>query len=71
MAIIRTKVPGFTGMRAGVMFAHGMAETNNQYLIDWFNEHGYIVENPVEEAKPEPVEIPATERKRNTRKKED
>lgn len=63
MAIIRTKVPGFTGMRAGVMFAHGMAETNNQYLIDWFKEHGYTVE--------EPVEIPATERKRNTRKKED
>lgn len=63
MAIIRTKVPGFTGMRAGVMFAHGMAETNNQYLIDWFNEHGYIVE--------EPVETPAIERKRNTRKKED
>ena len=69
MAIIRTKVPGFTGMRASVMFAHGMAETNNQHLIDWFKEHGYIVEEPVEEAKP--VEIPATERKRNTRKKED
>lgn len=63
MAIIRTKVPGFTGMRAGVMFMRGTAETDNQYLIDWFNEHGYIVE--------EPVETPVTERKRNTRKKED
>lgn len=63
MAIIRTKVPGFTGIRAGVMFMQGTAETDNQYLIDWFNEHGYIVE--------EPVETPAIERKRNTRKKED
>lgn len=69
MAIIRTKVPGFTGMRAGVMFVHGMAETENQYLIDWFIEHGYTVQEPVKEAKP--IEIPATERKRNTRKKEE
>lgn len=42
--IIKTKVPGFNGNRAGVMFKNGEAMVSDPYLVDWFRSHGYIVE---------------------------
>lgn len=53
MAVIKTKIPGFTGIRANVMFKNGVGTTNDPHLIDWFKSKGYIVEdNPVVIAKP-------------------
>lgn len=51
--VIKTKIPGFTGVRASVMFKNGVGETDNPYLIDWFKSKGYAV---VETIVPEPVE---------------
>lgn len=45
MAVIKTKIPRFTGIRANVQFTNGVGYTDNQHLIDWFSSHGYIVEN--------------------------
>ena len=42
---IKTKVPGFTGYRANVMFVDGVGETNDKHLIEWFKARGYIVED--------------------------
>ena len=42
---IKTKVPGFTGYRANVMFVNGVGETNDEHLVEWFRSRGYIVED--------------------------
>jgi hypothetical protein len=34
----------YTGVSASVSFMNGQGETNNPALIDWFRQHGYIVE---------------------------
>ena len=34
----------YTGSSAGVTFVNGVGETDNPYLIDWFKERGYRVE---------------------------
>ena len=44
MAIIKTKIPNFTGLRANVMFTKGVGETEDKHLIEWFRSHGYNVE---------------------------
>lgn len=44
MARIKTKVPGFTGVRASVNFINGVGNTDNDWLIGWFKNHEYIVE---------------------------
>ena len=33
----------YTGIVAGVSFIDGVAETDNEYLIGWFDEKGYEV----------------------------
>lgn len=43
MAIIRTLVP-FSGVRASVIFQDGVGETRDPWLIKWFKDHGYTVE---------------------------
>lgn len=48
MAIIKTKVPNFTGIRASVYFRNGVGSTTDTRLIDWFRTHGYIVETEAE-----------------------
>lgn len=35
----------YTGVSASVPFINGQGETNNPALIDWFRQHGYIVED--------------------------
>ena len=51
MALIKTKVPGFNGYRASVMFRNGVGRTNDTRLSEWFETHGYIVETTAEEDK--------------------
>lgn len=32
-----------TGLRVGIPFTEGVAETSNEWLIQWFKSHGYEV----------------------------
>lgn len=41
---ITTPVEGYTGISAGVSFAHGEGETENRWVANWFLEKGYKVE---------------------------
>lgn len=43
MTKIYTPNNRYTGITAGVSFVNGVGETDNQYLISWFEEKGYIV----------------------------
>lgn len=36
----------YTGVTASVPFCGGVGETEDPYLLDWFREHGYTVEEP-------------------------
>lgn len=38
----------YTGTSASVPFCNGMGETDDPHLIEWFKEHGYTVEEPME-----------------------
>ena len=40
---IHSPVSGFSGESAGVQFRDGVGETDNPWLIQWFEEHGYKV----------------------------
>ena len=57
--MFKIKAPNeaYTGTIAGVAFLNGLAETNNQRMIDWFKEKGYSVE-----------EVKANVRPRKTKK---
>lgn len=35
----------FTGVSASVEFVNGVGETENEHLIEWFKDRGYIVED--------------------------
>lgn len=36
----------YTGISASVPFCGGVGETDDPYLIQWFKNHGYTVEEP-------------------------
>lgn len=36
----------YTGVSASVPFCNGVGETEDPYLIKWFRDHGYTVEEP-------------------------
>lgn len=44
MAKIYSPNKQYTGISAGVAFAQGVGEATDEYLIDWFKNHGYEVE---------------------------
>ena len=44
MAKIKSPNNKFTGIRAGVSFVNGVAETGNPWAISWFKNNGYEVE---------------------------
>lgn len=46
MAVVKTPVL-FDGYRNGILFKRGVASTDNERLLKWFREHGYIVEEPI------------------------
>lgn len=50
MAIIKTKIP-FDGYRANLLFVKGVAETDNEHLIEWFKSHGYTVDEKLNKEK--------------------
>ena len=53
----------YTGTSASIPFCNGMGETDDPHLIEWFKEHGYTVEEPMEAEVPmeEAVEEVQTE----------
>lgn len=46
MAKIYAPNKEYSGMTASVAFTKGTGETENPVLLDWFQEHGYRVEEP-------------------------
>ena len=42
--IVKTPVKNFNGEVAGVQFAYGRAEVKPGWILNWFKEHGYRVE---------------------------
>lgn len=56
MAKIKSQNKGFTGIRAGVSFVKGEAETDDAWAIQWFENNGYEVEQTKPKAKTKPKE---------------
>lgn len=52
MAKIYAPNKSYHGNSAGVTFVNGMAETDDPYLVEWFRQHGYIVEEASHEKIP-------------------
>lgn len=46
----------YTGLIAGVSFIDGVGETDNKYLINWFEEKGYTVESEIVETEENLIE---------------
>lgn len=51
MAKIYCKNTEFNGISATVNFENGVGVTDDPYLISWFMEHGYTVEEGKKEVK--------------------
>lgn len=49
MAKILSPVKNYTGVSASVPFCNGIGYTEDEYLIGWFKDHGYEVEEPAVE----------------------
>jgi hypothetical protein len=43
----------YTGLSATVMFVNGVGETDNEHLLQWFEDKGYTVERLDEQAEAE------------------
>lgn len=44
MAKVYTPLEGYNGISASVEFVNGVGETDNENLLEWFEEKGYTVE---------------------------
>ena len=44
MAKVYTPLQGYNGISASVEFVNGVGETDNENLLEWFEEKGYTVE---------------------------
>lgn len=53
MAKITAPNNKYCGIAAGIIFLNGVGETSDPYLIQWFKEHGYKVEEQKEAVEPE------------------
>ena len=42
--IVKTPVANFNGIVAGVQFAYGQAKVKEGWILNWFKEKGYEVE---------------------------
>lgn len=51
----------YNGETASVIFVDGVGETADTYLLSWFREHGYTVEETEPEPEPETETEPGTE----------
>ena len=54
---IKSPNKDYTGVSASVPFCNGVGETEDPYLIQWFKDHGYEVEETPEKASKEAVTI--------------
>ena len=54
---IKSPNKDYTGVSASIPFCNGVGETEDHYLIQWFKDHGYEVEET-----PEKAEKPAKEK---------
>ena len=55
----------YSGSSAGVTFVNGVGETDNLYLIEWFKNHGYKVDE-VDEVDEESID--SEEKTKKTKK---
>ena len=53
---IKSPNKDYTGVSASVPFCNGVGETEDPYLIQWFKDHGYEVDETPEKASKEAVE---------------
>lgn len=44
MAKVYTPLEDYNGISASVTFVNGVGETDNENLLEWFEERGYTVE---------------------------
>ena len=44
MVKVYTPLQGYNGISASVEFVNGVGETDNENLLEWFEEKGYTVE---------------------------
>lgn len=44
MAKVYAPLKDYNGISASVTFVNGVGETDNENLLEWFEEHGYTVE---------------------------
>ena len=44
MAKVYAPLKGYNGISASVTFVNGVGETDNENLLEWFEEKGYTVE---------------------------
>ena len=51
MAKVYAPNKDYNGVTASVPFTNGVGFSSNPYLLDWFKEHGYKVEDDIAEAK--------------------
>lgn len=56
MARIIAPNKDYNGVSAGVRFCNGQAECGDKWTIDWFKEHGYTVEETVQQPEPDSTE---------------
>lgn len=53
MAKVYAPNKDYNGVTASVPFTNGVGFSSNPYLLDWFKEYGYKVEDDIAEAKSE------------------
>ncbi|MFD5849698.1 hypothetical protein ACFWGC_05835 [Cytobacillus pseudoceanisediminis] len=51
MAKIKSPNPNYNGNSASLQFVNGEAETDNKWLLEWFKNKGYTVEESNEPKK--------------------
>ena len=68
MTKIYAKNKSFNGVSASVHFVDGVGETDDQYLIEWFKNHDYKVDEeqkPILDEEETEDEEPKAKRRRN------
>jgi hypothetical protein len=51
MAKIKSPNPNYNGVSASLHFVNGEADTDDKWLIEWFKNKGYMVEEAAEKKK--------------------
>lgn len=51
MAKIKSPNPNYNGVSASLHFVNGEADTDDKWLIEWFKNKGYMVEESADKKK--------------------